>query len=210
MFTILKNLLLPPLIKWVVKRPEIMKSKIFLRAMQIFPARVSGSYEQKIKANDANYNQALIAGLKTIAVKPVRILDVCTGTGFAAFKAAEAFPDGALVALDQAPEMLRLASEKAEQEQVTNITFVQGNALKLDYDADTFDLVLTSNAPIYLDEVVRVLMPEGLFLATFSFGGQAIVSATNEIDSYLATNGLDLLQVTKVGSGAYVLGRKPA
>jgi ubiquinone/menaquinone biosynthesis C-methylase UbiE len=210
MFTILKNLLLPPMIKWAVKRPELMKSKIFLKAMQIFPARVSGSYEQKIKANDANYDQALIAGLKAIEVKPIRILDICTGTGFAAFKAAEAFPDAALDALDQAPEMLRLASKKAEQEQVTNITFVQGNALKLDYDADTFDFVLTSNAPIYLDEVVRVLMPAGIFLATFSFGGQAIVGATKEIDNYLVTNGMELLDVTKVGSGAYVLGRKPA
>lgn len=208
MFTILKNLLLPPLIKLVIRRPELMKSKVFLKAMQIFPAKVSGSYEQKIKANDTNYDQALMAGLEAVMVNPTKILDICTGTGFAALKAAKAFPAATIEAVDQAPDMLHLASEKAEQEQITNINFVRGNALKLNYNNDSFDLVLTSNAPIYLDEVVRVLMPAGIFLTTFSFGGHAIVSAEIEISNYLVTYGVELLDVTVVGSGAYILGRK--
>ena len=67
--------------------------------------------------------------------------------------------------------------QRDDKNSVNRICFNEGNAAKLDYDNDIFDLAVTSSAPIYLSEAVRVLKMSGVMLISFSFNGEAFVKA---------------------------------
>ncbi len=185
-----------------------MESRFFLKAMATFPARVSKTYDQKITASGYEYEAALVEGLKCIPTKPRQALDLATGTGFAAFKMAEISPGTAIEAVDQAEKMIQLAREKAHEKGVENIHFRAGNALALDYTDEKFDLIVTSNAPVYLHEAARVLKPGGYMLVTYSFLGVAIIKARKEIVEFLENNGLKLVELEIAAKGAFVLGKK--
>ena len=93
-----------------------------------------------------------------------RILDADGGTGRFSIPLAERGFE--VVHLDLAPEMLRLARQKAAVRGLANITFVEGTVTDLSRFADgEFDLVLSLDAPLSfaypqhkraLDELVRV------------------------------------------------------
>jgi ubiquinone/menaquinone biosynthesis C-methylase UbiE len=68
--------------------------------------------------------------------------------------------------------MLRYASRKARAEGVENLRLVRGNALELPFEDSTFEIVnccgalhLLPDLPRVLDEIFRVLAPNGRFTA---------------------------------------------
>jgi len=204
----IKIFLFVPLIKWIITNPGVMESKLFLKAMLFFPRIVSKTYDKKIDRSGSDYRRALEYGLTRIFKRPEKILDLCTGTGFSAFKTAEAFPSSSIDAIDQITEMLDIARKKAQESGINNIHFKIGNAAKLNYENTQFDLITTSNAPIYLSEAARVLKPEGLLLAVYSFSGDAFVTLKVNITKYLYNYGIALLEIKNEGSGVYILGQK--
>ena len=204
----IKNFILSPLIKWVIKHPGIMESKLFLKAMIIFPSKISKTYDEKMVGSGQDLHKAMEQGLRRIFNKPQKILDLCTGTGFASFEAARFFPLSSIDAIDQITEMLDIALKKARESNIQNIDFKIANAAKLNYADNEFDLIITSNAPIYLSEAVRVLRPGGLLLAVYSFGGDGVLHLKAEVDQYFNKNGLELLEMKRIGNGAYALGQK--
>ncbi len=204
----LKSFLVTPLIKLVVKHPAIMKSGWFLKVMSIFPARISKTYDKKITASGYEYEAALVEGLNKIPIKPQQVIDLATGTGFAAFKLAEIFPDAVIEAVDQAENMIKLAREKAKQKDVKNIRFRTGNALALECPDDQYDLLVTSNAPVYLQEAWRVLKPGGYILVSFSFFGAAVAWVRKDITRFMENNDFKLVELGTAAKGAYILGQK--
>ena len=204
----MKRFLFTPLIKWIVMNPGVMKSKLFLKVMLIFPSMVSKTYDKKIAGSGYDYYKALEQGLGRISNKPQKILDLCTGTGFAAFKVAAAFPFSSIDAIDQINGMLDIARKKAKERSINNIDFKTGNAASLDYEDNKFDFIVTSNAPIYLSEAARVLEPEGLLLVIYSFSGDAFLHLKADINQYLHDNGIELLEMKSTGNGVYILGQK--
>ena len=204
----MKRFLFTPLIKWIVMNPSVMKSKLFLKVMLIFPSMVSKTYDKKIAGSGHDYHRALEQGLTRIFNKPQKILDLCTGTGFAAFKVAAAFPFSSINAIDQITEMLDIARKKAEESSIANINFETGNAAKLNYSENEFDFIVTSNAPIYLSEAARVLKPEGLMLVVYSFSGDVFLHLKADVNQYLHDNGIELLEMKSTGNGVYILGQK--
>ncbi|MBN1849854.1 MAG: class I SAM-dependent methyltransferase [Deltaproteobacteria bacterium] len=205
---ILKTGLMGLLIRFIIKHPDIMESKLFLKAMAVFPSKISKSYDDKIAEIGEDYQAALEKGLPRIRKNPRRILDLCTGTGFAAFAASDHFPDATIEAIDQSKEMIRIAMQKASAKNKDAIQFKIGNSTALQYNDNTFDLMITSNAPVYLSEAARVLKPGGLILIAYSFSGPSFVKAAKHISRYLAKDGLTLLEIKNVRKGAYILGRK--
>lgn len=71
-----------------------------------------------------------------------------------------------------------------------------------------FDLVISSNAPVYLSEAVKVMQPGATILVTFSFGGRAFVKARKELEKFLVKNDLSLTALGSVSNGAYIVARK--
>jgi len=204
----LKTVLMTPLIKWAIKHPMMMKSRVFLMAMRVFPEKISHSYDSKIKESDIDYRRALSDGLVQISKNPQSILDICTGTGLAAFMAAERFPIASVTGVDQSSSMVHIAKGKITDVDKDRIRFEVGNAIKLTYDDEEFDLIITSNAPVYLSEAARVLKSGGNIFIAFSFGGKAFENAGIEITRLLGQNGLSLVNLKSSGKGSFILGQK--
>lgn len=203
-----KDKLMTPLIRMVIKHPKIMESKVFLKTMAVFPEKVSSTYDEKIEKSGIDYQAALLDGLSHVEGNPDKVLDICTGTGFAALLVAKKFKDAEIEAVDLSPEMIKIASEKATIAGYSNVIFRTGNAMKLDYPDNEFDMVVTTNAPVYLGEAVRVLKPEGEILIAYSFGGEVIDSAKDGVIKLLNNNKLKLEKLKSSDKGVFIFGRK--
>jgi len=72
-----------------------------------------------------------------------RVLDVCCGSGASAIPAAEIVgATGSVVGVDLADNLLELASAKAKQRGLTNISFQSGDLMRLPFDEESFDTVV--------------------------------------------------------------------
>lgn len=99
--------------------------------------------------------------------KNAKILDVCTGTGDIALGIAEKFPDAEITGFDASEKMMEVGKQKAEALGV-NISFQQGDATKLPFEDNSFDVAIISfglrNLPTLEDglkEMQRVVKPGG-------------------------------------------------
>lgn len=98
---------------------------------------------------------------------PNRVLDVGCGPGISAFVLEEQHPEADVVGLDVAKKMIRRAQVTAEEES-SAVDFLVGNAERLPFPDDHFDLV-TGHSFLYLledrrrvlNDISRVLEPSG-------------------------------------------------
>lgn len=97
-------------------------------------------------------------------------LDLCCGTGDWTIALAEkAGKEGKVIGLDFSGNMLAVAREKVENKELSQVQFIQGNAMELPFDDNTFDYVTIGfglrNVPDYmqvLKEMFRVTKPGGM------------------------------------------------
>ncbi|HEY0755580.1 MAG TPA: methyltransferase domain-containing protein [Ktedonobacteraceae bacterium] len=113
-----------------------------------------------------------------------RVLDVATGGGHTAFALAPYA--AAVVALDLTRPMLDVAQQEAMARGLTNINYVEGDALALPCEDASFDVVACRHAPHHfpniqqaVNEWARVLKPGGKLLL--------VDSASPEEDAAAAT-----------------------
>jgi ubiquinone/menaquinone biosynthesis C-methylase UbiE len=98
-----------------------------------------------------------------------RVLDVATGTGVAAFLAAERTgPGGAVVATDISDKMVEATRDEARRRGVANITCERTDAEDLSFDDASFDAALCVLGMMYpadpqraIEQMFRVLRPGG-------------------------------------------------
>ncbi len=99
-----------------------------------------------------------------------RVLDVCCGTGSVVLSFAERFPDILAIGYDLSLGMLRKAKRKDSSDKVV---FVRGDAARLSFGDDVFDVVCCSHALYELEgrvrrdallEMKRVVKPGGSVL----------------------------------------------
>ena len=98
-----------------------------------------------------------------------RVLDVATGTGVAAFLAAEQVGrEGEVVATDLAEKMVEATRAEAERRSVGNMRFQRVDAEELGFPDGSFDAVLCVLGLMYpadpqraIDQMQRVLRPGG-------------------------------------------------
>jgi ubiquinone/menaquinone biosynthesis C-methylase UbiE len=97
------------------------------------------------------------------------VLDVACGAGYPALAAARSVqPGGQVVATDLSRPMLDVAAERAREEGLRNIEFVQRDAEDLQFQSQSFDglmnaygLMFCPDPPRALAEARRVLVPGG-------------------------------------------------
>ncbi len=98
-----------------------------------------------------------------------RILDVATGTGVAAFMAAEKVgAEGEIVATDISEKMVAQTAEYAREQGVSNMTFERMDAEELSFPDGSFDAAMCVLGLMYpadpqraIEEMYRVLKPGG-------------------------------------------------
>ncbi len=101
-----------------------------------------------------------------------RVLDIATGTGEPAVTAAGLVgPSGRVTAIDQSPEMLAVARERAGARRLGNISFMEMNADAIDLPSGfeaalcRWGLMFMPDLPGVMSRVHRALAPGGRFSA---------------------------------------------
>lgn len=120
----------------------------------------------------AEFRLSLVLDTVTKMIEPtpnMKILDVATGTGKAALALASS--SAKIVGLDFTESMLQMAQRKTMAGAYENVQFVRGNAAKLPFGPDEFDVVVSLNflhlfPPVsrqknFVREMHRVLRPGG-------------------------------------------------
>ena len=133
--------------------------------------RISSTYLQEV---DRRFEPVVDAVVRRAALAAGhRVLDLGTGTGAVAVRAAPLVrPGGQVTAVDISPEMLALARGRAAAAGLTDIVFAEGRAEAIPAEAGSADVVLASLSLMYaIDraaaarEIARVLCPGGRLLA---------------------------------------------
>ena len=108
---------------------------------------------------------------------PLKVLDLCTGTGDLALHICKrSGPHTEVFALDYSAAMLDIARKKASKKRFKDVQFLQGDAAAMPFKDDDLDAIgiafafrnLTFKNPDrdrFLAEILRVLKPGGRFVA---------------------------------------------
>jgi arsenite methyltransferase len=117
------------------------------------------------------FTQVCARRLVDLAALPpgAQVLDVATGTGWAALAAAQHVgPTGRVLGVDLAPELLERARQKVATTGLTHVEFRAGDAQRLDLGDQSFDVVLCASALFFVPDMLaalrewhRVLKPGG-------------------------------------------------
>jgi SAM-dependent methyltransferase len=133
--------------------------------------RISEKYASEI---DTRFTGVVEGVLSRAALRPGQlVLDLGTGTGSVALRAAAAVaPGGHVTAVDISAEMLAVARRRAASAGLGNLTFHEGRAEEIPATPGGSDIVLASLSMMYVidrpmaaREIARVLRPGGRFIA---------------------------------------------
>jgi SAM-dependent methyltransferase len=145
------------------------------------------------------------AALERIDSSVGEALDVGTGTGAGARLLKERSPDAEVVGVDLATAMLEQARAL-----VPGVRFVEGDASRLPFGEDSFDLVAHQNMIPFVTEVDRVLKPSGWVLFAFSSGAETPIWVEPErLRRELERRGFTDFAEIAAGRGIAVVARKP-
>lgn len=125
-------------------------------------AIVQDIYNRRAPTYDRSEFHRHLADL-LFAVVPLRqgdsVVDLCTGTGIVAREAARRVgPDGSVLGIDFASEMLDAANEKARQDGLSNIEFSWGDVESIELQDSSYDVAFCSAAAVWLDSLPAALL----------------------------------------------------
>jgi len=75
---------------------------------------------------------------------PLKILDLCTGSGCIALALAHTFPNAQVVGIDIDPQAIALAQENKEHNHISNVTFIQSDLYQALKPEEKFDLIIAN------------------------------------------------------------------
>ena len=112
--------------------------------------------------------------VKRLGLRPdSQVLEIGPGPGYYSVAVAKAVPRGRLTLVDIQPEMLAMAKERVQRAGLTNVEFLQGDAVSLPLTAGSVDVVflvaVLGEVPAQADalsEIRRVLRPGGMLSLT--------------------------------------------
>ena len=133
----------------------------------------SAKYDRFINRTLGPTYRQLYKMLKTDILGSDKVLEVATGTGLLAFEICRYV--NSIIAIDIAPEMIRIAMHKLQVNKIENIEFQIGDSCSLEFEDNSFEVVIASNvlhllfnAEKSLSEIHRVLKNGGIaILPTF-------------------------------------------
>jgi ubiquinone/menaquinone biosynthesis C-methylase UbiE len=115
---------------------------------------------EKWKAKSAAMGRAVTEALVEYArpAAGMQVLDVASGTGEPAISLAERIgPGGHVSAVDLSPDLLEIAARRARQRALENVSFHQGDAHKLPFPENTFNLATCRFGVMFFADVNQAL-----------------------------------------------------
>lgn len=100
--------------------------------------------------------------VKTYMRPSDHILDIGTGGGELFLTLAPYFKSA--IAIDSWPAQIETALKNQTEKQVSNVEFMNMEAANLNFEDESFDLVLNSHCGVYAEPIARVLRPDGYFI----------------------------------------------
>lgn len=111
------------------------------------------------------------------------VLDVATGTGNIAIKAAQKVGiSGCVIGIDIATELLKIAQQKIQAQNLSNVELIEVDAQVYDSEPDKFDAIYCSYAIVLFPNIPKILENWYRFL---KLGGFIAFTCSSE-NSYLA------------------------
>ena len=130
--------------------------------------RFAPVYDRFMKKDEAAYRE--ICSLIKEKADGKKVLEVCTGTGLIAKEVADVTEY--MYALDYSAKMMESARQRAQEMNISNIRFVQGDVGALPFEDSSFDIVVSLNGfhafpdkEAAYRETFRVLKPGGQFIS---------------------------------------------
>lgn len=133
--------------------------------------------------NDVTYNRAVALFDYTTLFPGQWVLDVATGTGNIAIEAAKKVGNiGCVIGIDIATELLKIAQQKIQAENLSNVQLIEVDAETYQPESNEFDAIYCSFAIVLFPNISKVLKNWYRFLKS---GGFIAFTCSSE-DSYLA------------------------
>ncbi len=101
----------------------------------------------------------LIELLEPCTTEPLRILDLCTGSGCIALALAHELPHSTVIGIDINPDALALAEENRNKLNLTNCSFLQSDLFEALHDQQ-FDIIVAN--PPYINRAELPLLAPGV------------------------------------------------
>ena len=151
----------------------------------------------------------LDAAVSATGREPSRILDVGTGTGFAARHLAERFPNAEVVGADLSPGMLDEARRLTPLALAGRVRYEEADAAALPFADGDFDLVVLVNMIPFAGELARVTRPGGSVAIVFSGGAETpIYAPPAQLAKALAAAGFASVEELDTGVATTLLARR--
>ncbi len=124
------------------------------------------SHARQFDEGVAAYHEPL---MRSSAIRPEdRVLDIGCGTGQTTRDAARLATEGSALGVDLSGRMLEVASSRAVEEQLTNVSFEQADAQVHPFAPSTFDVAISRTGTMFFGDptagftnVARALRPSG-------------------------------------------------
>lgn len=116
--------------------------------------RMSAEYDRRI--TPSRVSQFLTLAHELALTGRERVLDLGSGPGVLSLQLAKLLHDGEVVGVDLSDRMVELAREKTRGMGLTNVKFVQGDALDLRFPDGAFDVVVSSYLVHWVPDVGRL------------------------------------------------------
>lgn len=171
----------------------------------------ASNWDQLVQRSGTTHLAPLAAALLHVRPEPERALDIGTGLGDGALLIAREFPHARVRGVDLSEEMVRRAQERIGLDPEGRVAFKVGDASRLSFDDDAFDLVAQLNMPPFFAEIARVLRPGGFAIVAASWGERTPFYTPDAVlERGFGKAGLEEVERGEAAEGTYFVARRAA
>lgn len=123
-----------------------------------FFSKVASNYDKLINTLSIGLDKSMLSeAIKEayIGKKRAKVLDVATGTGRVAFAIAKRYRNYNIIGVDINTEMLNEAAKRSKK--LGNLNYILGDVNSLDFQSDTFDIVVSAFSLSVFSDLSRAL-----------------------------------------------------